>query len=296
MPAERQQPAPKAISPARDRIQSNILTWTLISLLAYLCFAPLTSLTLKGLQPRLLWQALAISLIFAALVRLLRAGTIAAALVGAMICLPLCWYTTARSLAQSALPSLVALFVLTFLCTRAGRTRKAASGLAEGRKGRSAAQVLANLGTAALATQTAYLLPVSLYPSATELVVLAALAEATADTVSSEIGQAFGGQPILITTLKPVPPGTDGAVTFLGTAAGIASALVLTAIGTWTMHLSPTQALIPFSAGTAGLFFDSLLGATLERRAYLNNDLVNFASTVFAGATALAFYSLMPSR
>ena len=34
-----------------------------------------------------------------------------------------------------------------------------------------------------------------------------------------------------------------------------------------------------------GLFFDSLLGATLERRGWLNNDAVNFLST--AGAAAL---------
>jgi len=39
-------------------------------------------------------------------------------------------------------------------------------------------------------------------------------------------------------------------------------------------------------AGVCGLFFDSAVGATLERRGWLGNDLVNFASTAFAAALA----------
>jgi uncharacterized membrane protein len=36
----------------------------------------------------------------------------------------------------------------------------------------------------------------------------------------------------------------------------------------------------------AGLLFDSVLGATLERRGWLGNDWVNFASTAFAALLA----------
>ncbi len=36
------------------------------------------------------------------------------------------------------------------------------------------------------------------------------------------------------------------------------------------------------------MFFDSLLGATLERRGWLNNDAVNFLSTASAALFALA--------
>jgi len=48
---------------------------------------------------------------------------------------------------------------------------------------------------------------------------VAALVEATADTVSSEIGQAFGGEPVLIGDYVRVEPGTDGAVTLSGSCA-----------------------------------------------------------------------------
>jgi uncharacterized membrane protein len=37
-----------------------------------------------------------------------------------------------------------------------------------------------------------------------------------------------------------------------------------------------------------GLFFDSLLGATAERRGWIGNDLVNFASTLVAALIATA--------
>ncbi len=64
------------------------------------------------------------------------------------------------------------------------------------------------------------------------LMCLAAMVEATADTVSSEIGQAFGGRPVMLLTLQQVDPGADGAVTLLGSLAGI------TGGGTGGGHLS----------------------------------------------------------
>jgi uncharacterized membrane protein len=48
------------------------------------------------------------------------------------------------------------------------------------------------------------------------------------------------------------------------------------------------------AGGVFGLFFDSLLGATLERRGWLNNDAVNFLSTASAAAFALGLMAVLP--
>ena len=126
-----------------------------------------------------------------------------------------------------------------------------------------------------------------MYVALISIPMLAALAEATADTVSSEIGQAFGGQPILLTSLRRVPPGTDGAITLYGTLVGILAAAIIAATGAPALGMSPAECLVAFTAGVAGLFFDSLLGATIERKGWIGNDLVNFTSTAFAAVVAL---------
>jgi uncharacterized membrane protein len=57
-------------------------------------------------------------------------------------------------------------------------------------------------------------------------------------------------------------------------------------VGALHHALWPAAPLV-FAAACAGLFFDSVLGATLERRGWLGNDLVNFCSTLFAAAIVL---------
>jgi len=123
---------------------------------------------------------------------------------------------------------------------------------------------------------------------------LAALAEAAADTVSSEIGQVLGGRPRMITTLRAVEPGTDGAVSAAGTLAGLAAAAIVAGAGTWAMRGDWTLFKLSCAGAVFGLFFDSLLGATFERVGWLNNDAVNFLSTASASGIALAMIALLP--
>jgi uncharacterized protein (TIGR00297 family) len=175
-----------------------------------------------------------------------------------------------------------------------GRQRKTTAGLAEAKSGRKASQVIANLGIPAVSSSLMGVgvllgwLPHTMSVRLVGAVALAALAEATADTVSSEIGQAFGGHPLLLTTLRRVEPGTDGAVSLMGTAAGVAAGAAVAWAGWWAMRLGTREASIALLAACAGLFFDSVLGATVERRGWLGNDLVNFASTLFAAVVALS--------
>jgi uncharacterized protein (TIGR00297 family) len=176
-----------------------------------------------------------------------------------------------------------------------GRGKKERLGSAEMPEGRTASQVAANLGVAALVSQdltqnwvggTAWFATAGTVPMPLFALGLAALAEAAADTVSSEIGQVLGGRPRMITTLRKIDPGTDGAISLAGTLAGVVAAGVVAGAGTLALQGGMAMLWVSWAGGVFGLFFDSLLGATLERREWLNNDAVNFLSTASAAVFA----------
>ncbi|GAB4306717.1 MAG: TIGR00297 family protein [Methanobacteriaceae archaeon] len=109
---------------------------------------------------------------------------------------------------------------------------------------------------------------------------IGAVATATADTLASEIGVVK--TPRLITNLKKVPPGTDGGISIIGTAAGIFGAGII-GIAAYSLNIYPDPFVtlkISIIAGTVGCFMDSILGAVFERRNYLNNESVNLLATL----------------
>jgi uncharacterized protein (TIGR00297 family) len=291
----------KAIPEARDRVQSRLLVGVVGAVLATLILSQMyrVSILATRFPPVMAW-GVGISLGFALLVKMLHAATTGGAVCGGMICwLITLWTATyTENVLRSGLTPLILLFGLTFAATRMGRAKKARAGLAESRRGRSAAQVIANLSVAALcgplfgialigwSYRSGFRITGAWIFATIKVTCLAALVEATADTVSSEIGQAFGGEPMMITSLRRVAPGTDGAVTALGTCAGVAGGAVVAMAGGWAMHLEMRGTAVAFGAGVCGLFFDSLVGATLEQRGWLGNDLVNFVSTAFAAGVA----------
>jgi len=179
---------------------------------------------------------------------------------------------------------LAVVFALTWAATRAGYARKLSRGLAESRQGRTAAQVMANVGLAAWAV----VIPLwwmGFAPLAA-CAAVAVLAEAAADTCASELGKAYGGKTVLFTTWGAVPAGTDGGVSWVGMASAVAPSLLIAgtaeALGLLTARSAAWVAL----AGVFGAVLDSVLGGTLERRGWLNNDGVNLLGTAAAGAVA----------
>jgi uncharacterized protein (TIGR00297 family) len=268
----------KAIPEGRDRVQSRMLVGAVVPLLVMgAAFSPLQAAILGfSLRPFLLPFLLSCG--FAALVWTLRAATLPAAGVGLLICMilarsPTVWMGfSPLPRSHPAIPALIALFVLTFGATRYGRAKKEGRGVAEARSGRRASQIVANLGVAALCAMAGW------YDGC-----IAALAEAAADTVSSEIGQAIGGPVWLITTFRRVSAGDDGGMSVAGTVAGVVAAGLVVVAGSLHHALWPDKALV-VAAACAGLFFDSFLGATVEKWGWLGNDLVNFSATLFAAA------------
>ena len=182
--------------------------------------------------------------------------------------------------------TLLGVFVLTWLTTRIGYAHKAGLGLAESRKGRRASQVLANVGAAAGFAILGVFLP------ALQVAAAASLAEAAADTASSECGQAFTQRSFLITTLRRVEVGTDGGISVPGTLAASLAACIIAALAAYTTWIPGHDALFVASAGFLGTIVDSILGATLERRGLLDNNGVNFSSTVAAGLLSLLLLRL----
>jgi uncharacterized protein (TIGR00297 family) len=178
-------------------------------------------------------------------------------------------------------------FVLGSVATRLGYARKAARGTAEGRGGaRSWREATANTLAAAFFS----VLVITTHFEAAFLVALvAALAEAAGDTTSSEIGQWLSGRAYMITTLKPVPAGQDGGISLVGTMAGMGASLAIVAVGYGLKLCRLETALVALIAAVLGNLFDSVLGATIERRGLVGNGIVNFAGTSFAGGLALGF-------
>ncbi|WMJ74959.1 DUF92 domain-containing protein [Cytophagaceae bacterium ABcell3] len=177
-------------------------------------------------------------------------------------------------------------------------------------------QALANLGTATGLIVLNYFFP-------NDLMVVAAIgsiAAANADSWASETGSLSTSKPVLITTFKPIPKGLSGGITLTGTLGGIAGAwfivfssiLILPLASSYSGNLN-TMAIAVFLAGVFGLFLDSWLGAICQALyknkdtysftenptgntslvkgvVWINNDLINFISTVSGAVVAGSIY------
>jgi uncharacterized protein (TIGR00297 family) len=221
---------------------------------------------------------------FALLAHRIRGVTITGAIAGAISCLVL--YVGGG---LGAFVALTTVFALAWITTRLGYHRKQTLGTAECRDGRKGSQVLANLG---VATACAALSLLGYNRLLFLLAMAAALSEAAADTTSSEVGQAFGKTARLVATWSPVTPGTDGAVSLVGTLAGAGAAGLVTLVCVLGGLLPRRWLPICVVSALIGMFSDSFLGALLERRRLINNDLVNFLGTLMAALAAFWLASI----
>jgi len=208
-------------------------------------------------------------------------------------------------------------FVFSSILSKIGK--KAHENIFEKGSRRDHLQVLANGGIPALLMIFEILHP----QPAFYIGYLGALAAATADTWATEIGMRIGQMPRLITSLKSVPAGTSGGITWGGSLGALLGALILALSGiyftdamnsqTWYMIILVTM------SGFVASFIDSLLGATLQAQfqcsscgkitekknhcgqknynkvkglKWMNNDVVNFFNTIAGAAIAITVYCL----
>lgn len=186
--------------------------------------------------------------------------------------------------------------------TKVGMAEKEAYGIAEARGGvRGPGNVWGSALTGAACALTLVLIQgiasVSRVESSSALAVwspllalgfVASLSTKLSDTTATEIGKAYGQRTFLITTLQPVPRGTEGAVSLEGTLAGIVGSIAL-AIAAWVLGLISLLgvgicAIAAFIATTV----ESLIGATVEEKlSWLTHDLVNIINTTIGAVVAI---------
>jgi uncharacterized protein (TIGR00297 family) len=170
-------------------------------------------------------------------------------------------------------------------------------------------QVVANGGPAAVAALLGFD-----HPSLALWTLTASLAAGGADTWATALGALSRTPPRLLVGWQPVPAGTSGGVTLVGSSGGLAGAAVVAGTGALAgggAHLLAAGTLIGF----AGMLVDSALGGTLQGRffcprcetasewrvhrcgeatvgtggiAWLNNDAVNLVATSLAAVAGAA--------
>jgi len=163
--------------------------------------------------------------------------------------------------------TLIAFFATSVALTRWGAREKErrTRGMLPRSSQRNAAQVVANGGVFVLLAAGARYTG----DERIALAALGALAAASSDTWSTEIGTLLGGAPRLITTGGAVEAGMSGGVTAAGFGAGVSGALFLASVG--ALALPQHRARLATAAaigGFAGCVADSLIGATLQTKRF----------------------------
>jgi uncharacterized protein (TIGR00297 family) len=192
-----------------------------------------------------------------------------------------------------------------FLCgsavTRIGMAEKEAAGIAEKRSGaRGPENVWGSAATATICALIAYGLnwqsPANYLIPLLVLGYTASIATKLSDTTASEVGKAYGKTTYLITTLKSVPRGTEGAVSLEGTLAGMGGSLLLAIVAEILGLISSSGLVICLIAAAIATTIESLIGAAFQDgNAWLTNELVNFINTFIGAAIAIGLGLLWQS-
>lgn len=207
---------------------------------------------------------------------------------------------------------LVFFFITSSLLSHFKEAHKQATAEEKFAKGhrRDAGQVLANGGLGALLALLHTLTPNEVWFA----LFVGIMATVTADTWATELGTLSKRPPRLITNGSIVEVGTSGGVSSLGTVVSLLGGVVIGLLAGWLSNGSLWIFTLGGAlAGLSGSLFDSLLGATVQQIYYcdvcgketerkvhrgshptrplrgwswMNNDIVNFLSSIVGGVVA----------
>jgi len=225
--------------------------------------------------------AVGANLLFAALGFAARAVRLSGVVGGLLVGIPIYLFLGWRGFVI-----LLVFFVIGSGLTRLGYRRKARMGVAEARKGaRGMSHALANVGVAALCAAGAWVGGGGLWTVA----FAGALATAAMDTTGSEVGPLWGRRTVSLRNLRPVPAGTEGAVSAEGTLAGMGSAAAVGLAAMAAGLVAPPAFWGIVTGAVLGNLYEGVMGS----RRLLPHGWLNATNTLVGGAGAAAVAALL---
>ncbi|GLT81072.1 hypothetical protein SLA2020_524780 [Shorea laevis] len=199
---------------------------------------------------------------------------------------------TWRAFGPSGFLLVASYFVIGTGVTKVKMAQKEAQGVAEKRKGRRGPGSVIGSSAAGCvcAFLTVYGVGEAAFSQLWRLGFVASFCTKLSDTVSSEIGKAFGKTTYLVTTFKVVPRGTEGAVSVEGTAAGLLASIILASIGCLMGEINAPEAMVCIIASQIANLGESIIGAVFQEKEgfrWLNNDAVNVINITMGGILAI---------
>ena len=179
-------------------------------------------------------------------------------------------------------------FLVGSAVTKIGMAQKEAEGIAEKRSGQRGPENV--WGSAAVGTICALgtLFSGEWIKSFLILGYVASFCTKLSDTTASEVGKAYGKRTYLITTLKPVPRGTEGAVSLEGTSAGFLASVIMAFLA-WGIGMINLWGILWCAiAAFVATTIESLIGATIQSKwEWLTNEMVNGINTAIGAVAAI---------
>ncbi|PAX52194.1 TIGR00297 family protein [Brunnivagina elsteri CCALA 953] len=183
-------------------------------------------------------------------------------------------------------------FLVGSFVTKIGMAQKEAEGIAEKRSGaRGPENVWGSALIGALCAMGAGIFSANTFLHPLFLLgYVASFSTKLSDTCASEVGKAYGQRTFLITTLQPVPRGTEGAVSLEGTLAGVVASVVQALVGFGVGLINGLDVGWCILAAFIATNIESVIGATLQSKYdWLTNELVNIINTLIGAIAAILF-------